>query len=97
MTGTNHLARATVWASVASGRKRPTRFLESSIAAVIAISEPGTSAVKTPAAPIRPTTTGENSCAASLNSARFVSAPFSPGTCSTAAKPTKNTNSSMSW
>ena len=77
--------------------RRPTRFLEISVAAVITISEPGTSAVNTPAAPMMPTTTGGNCCITSLNSARLVSAPFSPGTCSTAAKPTKNTNSRMSW
>ena len=61
------------------------------------IIEPGTSAVSTPAAPITPTNHGGNVCIERRNSDRSMFGPVSPGTFSTAAKPTKKTNARMSW
>ncbi|MCY1532878.1 hypothetical protein D9M68_681740 [compost metagenome] len=68
----------------------------SRVADVIRIMEPGTSAVRMPAAPMTPTNQGSNVCSEILKSARSMSPPFRPGTCRIAEKPTNRMNSSMS-
>jgi hypothetical protein len=71
--------------------------LESTVAETMRSIEPGTSAVRSPAAPIRPTIHGSNCCRETRKSARSASDPSRAGTLSIAAKPTKKAKSIISW
>ncbi len=92
MTGTRPLASRGSRGSSAGALRRIT-FFERIVAADIRIIEPGTSAVSTPAAPMIPTSHGSNVLTLTRSRARSASFPWRPGTSSSAAKPTKKTNS----
>ena len=96
-TGTSTCASRMTCRGDAPGRSSAYTFLASIVAEVVSSIEPGTSAVSIPVTPIRPTNQGANASRDSRSSARSESVPLSPGTFSTAAKPTKKMKSSTSW